>query len=163
MSASSLQLALETVLKTWIVAQSANPFFTAANIHCGHGAETLNEETSDYLSIIASLPRGSTPGHPEPLVRFELVTSAAEEALRTSQVQAHANRLSALIDLFTFDDSAANEAIFQTRLAALTAAAAASGFGFTGWERSPEPDEDGTTEKNQLVAKLSFTFELYLL
>lgn len=164
MSASSLQLPLEKVLEAFIVASAINPFFIANTIHCGHAAESIESEP-DYLSIIATLPRGSTPGHPEAIVRFELVTSVADAtaAIHSPQVQAHSDRLSALIDLFTFDDSAASETLFQTRLAALTAAATASGFGLTGWERSPEPDQDGQSEKDQLVAKPSFTFDLYLL
>lgn len=161
MSAASVQLPLETVLRDFITAQPGI-FPAGFTIVRGHGAETVNENASDYLSIICSLPRAITPGYPEAAVRLELVTSVSEPGTRAAQIAAHAARLASLLDLFHFDERAVSEAAFAATLAALNALAAPQHFGITGWEADPAPDEDGVTPANQLVAKPSLLFDLFL-
>ncbi len=150
MSSPSLSLDTEKALKTFILAQ--NLFNPAIDIHAAHETDLADE--GNYLAIICSLPDWYSLGGYNAILNltFKVATQVNDSTMRAVQIQAHADRSGAVIDLLC-------EQRFNAIKNALNISAVPVHLEFDTWEQT-EHSESRT--EVQLVSELRYEFWVHL-
>jgi hypothetical protein len=146
-------LVFETAHRDYL-ASLAIAALSGVNLFRGHESAPLNEEDGgDYIVLVSGLPGGDLreAGVYEISLEFQVFTDVSQN--RETQTAKHAERVRTIFNLF-------GEQRFLDTRREFNAVAAAAGVQINGWE--PEDGEEGTTDAEQQVTTLRYSFEAYV-